>query len=227
MTTNLDQLNISEILTQADNAKDKFITAQKEFYSILGYLDRTKRYKEDAQYKDANFDTFLRTRYNMTQKTYIETKIVLFDFSEAASSHGVGFVRKVIKQAGRSKAQAVFGEIDTHQQKKKMPLKVQDKERILEKHVLPTPAVSKREQPRHDWEFAFKQENRRAEKLNAELEDLRDQNQKLLARNKELSDMLTLLQEELEAKDKQVRMMRKSSGYLLPAQSNYAHRPTA
>ena len=207
METNLNPLNINELLAKADAAKDKFITAQKDFYLILAYLDRTKRYKEDKQYSNASFDTFLRVRYNMTYRTYNETRIALFDHPEAVEKHGVGFVRQALKEVGPVKAKEAFKEIDKMQGKRKKPLKTQDKSEVLKKYAMPKPETTKREAPRHDWEFAFKQEHRRAEAMQADLNEKADQVKKLTKALQDARAEIQMLREDIEAKDKVIRSM--------------------
>ena len=243
LETNLNPLPISEILALGDAAKDKWITAQKDFYLILAYLDRTKRYKEDPQYRDASFDTFLRTRYGMTYTTYSETRVVLFDYPDEAEKHGPGFVRKVIKKAGRAKAKKVFEDIDKAAGSRKRPLKTADKEAVLGRHTLPKPETTKREAPRNDWELAFKQAHRRAEELQAQVRDLEDQkkvmlkeNRKLTKSNAKLADkvaalqtelddaqtMANLLQEEIADKERIIQALRIPG---TPYTNNATHRP--
>jgi hypothetical protein len=235
--TDLNHLTIKDLLAKADSAKDNYVKSQKEFYIILAYLDRTKRYKEDAQYKNASFDSFLRARYNMTSHTYSETRVVLFDYEDDAKKHGAGFVRKAIKKAGRQKAPQVFKEIEKLQAKRKRPVKLSEKEEVLKGFFTPTPQETRREAPRHDWEYAFKQEHRRAENLKATIEDLEDQkkvmmkaNSKLTKENtklkvdmkkmsKDLEDaqtMISILQEELDTKEKVIRSLRVPGNHIAP-----------
>lgn len=229
LDTDLNHLPISEVFARTDAAKDKFVATQKEFYLLLAYLDRTRRYKEDEQYKGVSFGVFLDARYNMTLQQYTETRVVLFEYEDQAQRHGTGFVRKTIKKAGRKKAQAVFDDLDKAQSKRKTPLKVADKEKILKEHVVPKPEATKREQPRHDWEFAFKQAHRRAEALQVEVADLKEQKKVMLKENRKLTKakealehqvadlkmavqeaetMAAMYQEEVEAKERIITSLR-------------------
>jgi predicted RNase H-like nuclease (RuvC/YqgF family) len=211
----LNPLSIEDVMAKADAAKDKYVTAQKEFYELLMYLDQTKRYKELKAYRNASFDVFLRNRYNMTWKTYSETRVVLFEFEEEAEKHGAGFVRSTIKKAGKLKAKEALKEVDEAQTKRKKPLKVSDKQKIVEKYTLPkSPTATKREQPRTDWEFAFKQEHKRAAAMQSERDEFKQQVEMLVKRNTELTSTNQKLQKNLN-RERNMRKELESLNYAL------------
>ena len=238
LESTLNPLSIEEVLAKADAAKDKYVTAQKEFYELLMYLDRTKRYKELKAYRKASFDVFLRNRYNMSLKTYQETRVVLFEFEEEAEKHGAGFVRGTIKKVGKVKARDALRDVDKAQADRKKPLKVSEKQKIIEKHTLPkTPTQTKREHPRTDWEFAFKQEHKRAEAIQQERDDLKHQIEVVAKRNNELQSsmgkiqktlereralrqeaetMIGILHQQIEAKDAEITTLRRTNSFIPP-----------
>jgi ribosomal protein S15P/S13E len=226
----LNPLTINDLLAKADQAKDKFMSSQIEFYRILAYLDRTKRYKEDEQYKTASFAVFISTRYGISYNAYTKNRIALFEYGDEVKEHGLGFVSQAVKELGPIKAKKAFTECKKVQATRKKPLRTSDKSEIIKKFTVPkTAETTKREQPRHDWEYAFKQEHRRAEGLQASLAEKTDQAAMLIKKNKELTQdlakvhktlenernmreeaetMILMLQEELDRKDKVINALR-------------------
>ena len=148
-TPTYDNLPITRIMSMARESYDLYQEARKDFYSILKYLERTNRYKEDKRYKKSSFKTFISNEYGLDYARYQRTSIVMERFPDAVAEHGVGFVEKAYNKHGDINTPKVLETITRKQQSRKTPLRAEEKQKVVEsykpKQASPSPQPAKAE----------------------------------------------------------------------------------
>ena len=140
---------IGEIEAEIGKNQDLSFDAQKRMTLALSYLRITNRYKENPQYKNSTFETYLKGQFNMRLGTFLEKERAIIRFPEEAKKYGIGLVAKVKRVVGAKKESAVFKEIKESQGK--LPIKQAKIEAIIQKYA---PAKEKKA-PAVNWKMKY------------------------------------------------------------------------
>jgi hypothetical protein len=115
-----------------DEAKELSLENDRKRIQLLYYLERTNRFRENPQYKNATFDVYLRYRHGIRAHTYHERRIAFIAHEKEALTYGPGLVAKVRRECGPLKVSDVFSKIK--------PTNGHDKiEKIIQAHAKPKP----------------------------------------------------------------------------------------
>lgn len=76
------------------------VNAHRLLLSILSYLEHTRRYREDPAFATADFESYLKSRFDMTYARYSLGKTAYIRYPELTQAHGVGFVTDAARRCG-------------------------------------------------------------------------------------------------------------------------------
>jgi hypothetical protein len=96
-----DGQKIDVIEANASGAAATSLAARKEFIEALWYLQKTQRFRENADYKASTFERYLRDRFNITRAKYESERGIVFNHLPHAEALGIGKVEQVLKTLGR------------------------------------------------------------------------------------------------------------------------------
>jgi hypothetical protein len=125
-----DDKAISEIEAVAKTASATQESQHKEFIGVLFYLENTKRFRENDQFKKSTFGEYVRAFYGMAIHTYNHYRFAYFRFPVESEKYGVGPVMKTVKNCGSETAPMVFKAIEA--ERKPSTAKVNE---IIEKYA--------------------------------------------------------------------------------------------
>jgi hypothetical protein len=147
---------------------------QKRFYEMLYYLNHTKRFRENDQYKKAPWSIYIRDVFKMSEQTYWNMTTAIFRFPKESEALGPGLVSNVRQKCGVEKAVSVLGKI----------MKIKNRthpkiEKIIEANLRPAQQEKAKKAP-----YAV------IERENAKL---KDENRALMLKNTELQKQIVRL----------------------------------
>ena len=130
-----------EDLTEA--AMTKSMDKRIEFFELLFLWERTSRFKENKQYKNATFEQYLWGRYMMRKVEYHRERIALLEFPEATEEFGVSTIVEVKNKCGVVTAPKVFIELQKEKAKQNVKhLEPQQMSEIIQKYERPRISVA-------------------------------------------------------------------------------------
>lgn len=147
-----EEKKIGEIEAEIGKNQSLSFDAQKRMVLALSYLRMTNRYKENPQYKNSSFTTYLQGQFNMRMGTFMEKERAIIRFPEEAKKYGIGLVAKVHRVVSAKNEKAVFKEIRESQGK--LPIKQAKIEAIIQKYA----PVKEPKAPTVDWKMKYDME---------------------------------------------------------------------
>ncbi len=175
-----DGKKIGEIEKEISENRGLSFTAQREITYALCYLRMSGRFKENPQYKNSSFETYLKGQFNMRLTTYMENEHAILFYPEVAEKYGVGLVAKVRRQCGVRKEKQIFKEIEESQGKAHInQAKI---EAIIKKHSKPKEPKA----PAIDWQAKYEAEAEAHRETKRQLKEAREQIERLKATVMEL-----------------------------------------
>lgn len=177
-----DKMSIGELETAVRGSLATHKSSLIDAITVLGYLQSSKRYKENQRYAKEPFKVYLEDMYSIRWGTYVDWRKASY-FPDAAREFGVGLIAKVVTRCGAVRAANVFKEIMELEEvrAKRIPRdKIND---IIMAYTDPRRMV-KREI--NDWRAMYERE---AMAHNVTKVRLRD----LVAENKELREQISKL----------------------------------
>jgi len=133
----LDQKTIIDIEKELKALKGNILTNQEKFYSVLEYLEITKRFKENPVYKTSTFEQYIGDMFMLRRGTYDSNRIAYTKHLDTTKEFGPRLVSSVRKKCGVLEAEKVFGEIKSQKDKKKGGFRRDDIQNIVKKHAKP------------------------------------------------------------------------------------------
>jgi hypothetical protein len=179
MQEKLDKMTIVQIEKQIKSSKENVHRNNLKFYTMLNYLEVTKRYKENKLYTTSTFQHYISDRFMMTYTTYLNGRVAYMRHSEVTRELGPNLVTKVRQRCGVPKAEKVFKEIKDTRKKKKNKFRREHVQEIIERHAKPV----KQPAPKIDVKALQKQHERdqaTIKLLNEEIRELKEQKDKLI-----------------------------------------------
>ena len=165
----LDKKPLSEIEVSATSAQAEIREGQKVFYEMLYYLNFTKRFKENVQYKKAPWEIYLRDTFKISAATYRNMIAAFFKFPKESKVLGAGLVTTVNHKCGAEKTAIVLQKI--MKLKKKTHPNIQ---KVIDSNLRPS-ETARQSKPTYSAleriNAALKVENRALIQENSELKD--------------------------------------------------------
>lgn len=180
-------MNFSELKQQYDcktvqeveNDVNEFASISTDYYrrqiGALFYLERTGKFRESAGFKGADFDTYLREKWNMSPSKYRDAKTAYIQFPEESEEYGAGFMANVARKCGQANVATVLNALDSEKKKSKKPLTPEKRDAIL-KRFIPTHQIKKEYV---DWRAMYLQAQQTIKEMQGELEEKEVQIEKL------------------------------------------------
>jgi len=198
-----EHLTLQELETNARSFLLKSREAQEVFYFHLFLIERARKFRDNPTYKNSGFFVYLLAEFQIREKTYQNARKAFKAFPFDARKHGHGIIASIINKCGDTKVATVLKEINKAQEKRKTPLKFEDKQKIIDKHLKPPKKVDKVDYKQRC--FLLEKENmtlkERERALIKEIQQITDQNSKLKTRVKELeSNKISIPTDDLGSK---------------------------
>lgn len=188
-----DYMKIEGLEESICDVRDLRERTHKTLITVLYYLERTKRYKENKAFAKSSFAVYLRDRFNISESEYRRSRMAYVSFPDEAEKHGVGFVSRVVSRCSAADAPKVFKSIDKLQKDRKTTVTINDREDILALHAAQHRIQASRIK-------AVKKQN--ADKPRTEAQPI--PYSELVRRNAELEKENASLRSEISAKDEQI-----------------------
>jgi len=191
-----DARPIEELEDMATNSAQAWFESRVIFINLMFYFDKTKRFRENKQFKASTFEEYLRMNHGLSPQQYHQERIAYVNYPEETKAYGVGFVNKVRNKCGALDFPKVFKEIKKTEQSMGI-LEQQAINNIIEKHAtkrqstvtsLPAWILQK--------EIAIKEQI--ILDLNKRLKEISDQNKKLIKTIKKLKSNARMVTDNLE-----------------------------
>lgn len=190
-----DDVSVYLIETTAEVNKNTLEDAQRTLVGILFYLEKTRRYKENATYKRTDFATYLKDRFNITYATYSGLRTAYIKMPKETESFGAGVVLHALRTC-KDKAPDAFKDIRNAQRGRKTPLPRTTMDEIISRHkVTAEPRMSTQK----DWKATAREWERKYYELLDYSREVEEQLQRAIARKEELERKLVQAREVVAA----------------------------
>lgn len=104
-----DDLNIKTVHKRAANLFQNYHNAHKAFISLLWYVQKQKRWREDPLFVNYSFFEYIKEKFNYTEARYRVECQAIMQFSAQCKKYGIGAVAGVINKVGSlHRANTVF-----------------------------------------------------------------------------------------------------------------------
>lgn len=144
-----DKKSLAHVESVAQGFHAAEVNAHRHLLSILSYLEHTRRYREDAQFAAADFECYLKSRYDMTYSSYSLSKTAYIRYPDVTEAYGVGFVTDAARRCGLDRMEDlvhVIREYDVSE----ADLSPEDLEVFVQTFAKP-----KEKQKRTDWKSKY------------------------------------------------------------------------
>lgn len=133
-----DAADVKTLEKMTESAMSEAMSKRIEFFELLSLWEKTGRFRENKQYKNATFEQYLWGRYMMRIPEYHRERIALLQFPEETEEFGASTVVEVKRKCGVVTAPKVFKEFQKEKQNQKVNhLEPQKTAEIIRKHELP------------------------------------------------------------------------------------------
>lgn len=119
-----DGKQITDIEAIAKTASASQEAQHKEFIGALFYLENTKRFRENANYKAATFADYVSGVYGVSVQNYNRSRLAYFRFPVETEKYGAGIIGKVVSRCGSESVPMVVKALD--KERKPQPDKIQE-----------------------------------------------------------------------------------------------------
>jgi len=178
-----DKRSVTEIEREIDAKGLNEIKAHKNRIIILWYLERTNRWKENKQYRQSTWGTYLKERHMMLENTYLAHLRVYIGFPNETEQYGPELINKIKVKCGVENMPTVLAEF-----KKLKKGTRTEQEEVINRHAKPTAPATKK--------INYKAGYQRLLTENAEL---RAENRELRLGNEEKARQIKRLKETIES----------------------------
>lgn len=171
-----DALPLSEIETTIHALQSSEMDSHRQYIAALSYLEHTGRFKDNATYARADFETYIQEVFNLSPQKFRESKLLYVKFPVEAEKYGVGYVAKAAKVCGTDKLPAIFNALKREEVKSNAPVSAKVKDTVLDANARPRPVVTY-----INWQERYRQVAEENNVLRAELAEKEKQIAKLQA----------------------------------------------
>jgi predicted nuclease with TOPRIM domain len=126
---------IGEIETEAGRHLKNSQHSRAEFIKVLYYLQRTRRFRENAKYKVSTFADYIQNEYNLTASVFEKEKWVYLHFEKEADIIGAGRVARIKQDCGNVRGKKVIKELLTLKKQKPKQFTLQKIDEVIEKNT--------------------------------------------------------------------------------------------
>lgn len=105
------KLTIKEVENHVRQSKTASIATRRDFIMLLYYLDRTSRFRENTDYKNASFGEYIYNMYGVRKTTYDKERHAFIAHPDAVKKIGVGVVIKATRECGAIESVKAIDEI--------------------------------------------------------------------------------------------------------------------
>jgi len=106
-----DSLSIDKIETDAQLLRSSMLDSQENLYEILYYLKFTYRFRENKQYKKANWTNYLQEIFGISELQFHNNINAWFQFPKEAKELGPGLITTIRKKCGLENVKPVVNKI--------------------------------------------------------------------------------------------------------------------
>jgi len=138
-----DTRSITQIETEAAREKILELRHQKNFIRALYYLDYTKRFRENPRFKNASFNEYVKTMFDLSPGRYGDLKLAFIGAPVEAVKYGPSIPIAAHHRCGAVGKEKVFNDLASVPIEKVTPALV---EKVIAKHEKPE-LKAKREEP--------------------------------------------------------------------------------
>ena len=135
---NYKNVSIEKLENRAETQRKNASSNRKEFIEILFYLRQTSRFKENPQYKNSSFSTYLRDKWMMSEFAFDQERVAYIGFPKETEALGPGVVTEAVKKCGGAKkAKVVLDKIVKVDEKLKNGVKREKIQEIIQENIVP------------------------------------------------------------------------------------------
>lgn len=144
------KMTLGRLETRALKMQTDIARSREIFIEILAYIELTRLWRKNPQHKASSFKAYIFDVFNLRPETYRREKQAFLNWPDETKRYGVGVVARIQKDCGVPKTKTVLKELNEKAGELKTPIKREQIEKIICKHVPPkkeTPVL-----PKSYWE---------------------------------------------------------------------------
>lgn len=142
------EVPVKDIISAIRDEQAKSFEHMKSMVGKLYFLELSKRYKEDPQYKKSSFEDFIGNAFPpMTYNKYYEMRQVYVNFEEEARSLSPEVVARAYRKCGALNMKKALTEMKNREEKTGKQIPLCAKYDIIEKYERPKPEVPANTEP--------------------------------------------------------------------------------
>jgi len=198
----LEKKSIEQIETIAESALKESVENRVKFISVLYFLERTKRFRENKQFKNETFKNYITIKYLLPYERYYQERLAYVKTPKEVETYGIGNVVKVNKQCSPLEAPKVFEELNRKVKEKQKKQKVTDSQPVVLAQPEIDAVIKKHARPKIEIPqkvYTYAQLERMYQKTCEENKRLLKKLEELKAREEKLKGALLILKEDKAA----------------------------